>query len=63
MDRNEHEGHLPTKTEKQYLLQSAKAEDVEFSALEADVDDLEALSRSEKADRRQLKEILKDNRE
>ena len=61
MDRNEKKGQLPTKTEKQKLLQSAKAEDVEFAALKADMDDLEALSRGEGADRRQLKEILKDN--
>ena len=38
-------------------LQSAKAEDVEFSAMEADHDDVEALRRSEAADE-PLKKIL-----
>ena len=49
---------ISSKTEKMIALQSAKAEDVEFSAMEADHDDVEALRRSEAADERQLKKIL-----
>ncbi|MFF2909623.1 MULTISPECIES: YfhD family protein [Bacillales] len=48
-----------SKTEKQKMLYEAKAEDVEFSAAEADHDDLEAQERSLEADKRQLHEILK----
>ena len=48
-----------SKTEKMKLLYEAKAEDVEFSAAEADHDDLEALDRSQEADKRQLQKILK----
>lgn len=55
-------GKIADKTEKMIALQSAKAEDVEFSALEADIDDVEALRRSEAADKRQLREMF-DNHE
>ncbi|MNY60594.1 hypothetical protein D3C86_1971690 [compost metagenome] len=48
-----------SKTDKQKMLYEAKLEDVEFSAAEADHDDLEALDRSREADKRQLHEILK----
>jgi hypothetical protein len=48
-----------SKTDKQKMLYEAKAEDVEFSAAEADADDLEAMERSQEADKRQLHEIMK----
>lgn len=48
-----------SKTDKMKMLYEAKAEDVEFSAAEADQDDLEALDRSQEADKRQLHEIMK----
>lgn len=48
-----------TKTEKMKIMHSAKNEDVEFSAELADHDDVEALRRSEAADRRQER-ILTD---
>lgn len=51
---------LHTKTEKMKMLYEAKAEDVEFSAAEADRDDLEAQVRSQEADQRQLNEMLKE---
>ncbi|MGM1046597.1 MAG: YfhD family protein [Bacillota bacterium] len=51
-------GRIADKTEKLIEIQSAKAEDVEFSALEADQEDMEALRRSEAADKRQLKEMF-----
>lgn len=54
---------IPTKTEKMKLLYEAKAEDVEFSAAEADLDDLEALDRSQAADKRQLHEMLQEEEE
>jgi hypothetical protein len=57
MDREN--SNIFSKTEKLKMLYEAKAEDVEFSAAEADHDDLEALARSEEADKRQLHEILK----
>lgn len=44
-----------TKTEKIIELMSRKHEDVEFSALESDMEDVEALRRSEAADKRQIK--------
>lgn len=55
-------GKITDKTEKLIALQSAKAEDVEFSALEADAEDVKAIRRSEAADKRQLKEMF-DNHE
>lgn len=58
MMRRVKKGKISSKTEKMITLQSAKAEDVEFSAMEADHDDVEALRRSEAADERQLKKIL-----
>lgn len=48
-----------SKTEKMKMLYEAKAEDVEFSAAEADQDDIEAMARSREADKRQLDEIMK----
>lgn len=48
-----------SKTEKMKMLYEAKAEDVEFSAAEADQEDIEAMDRSRKADKRQLEEIMK----
>lgn len=48
-----------SKTDKMKMLYEAKAEDVEFSAAEADQDDLEAMDRSREADKRQLDEIMK----
>ncbi|MBW4080181.1 YfhD family protein [Paenibacillus sp. S150] len=41
------------------MLYEAKAEDVEYSAAEADTDDLEAQERSVEADKRQLHEMMK----
>ncbi|WNS43742.1 YfhD family protein [Paenibacillus sp. MMS20-IR301] len=57
MDREN--SRIFSKTEKMKLLYEAKAEDVEFSAAEADQDDIEAMDRSQEADKRQLQEILK----
>lgn len=51
---------IPSKTEKMKMLYEAKNEDVEFSAAEADMDDLEAQVRSQQADKRQLHEILQE---
>ncbi len=48
-----------SKTEKQKMLYEAKLEDVQFTAAEADQDDLEALDRAQEADKRQLNEIMK----
>lgn len=48
-----------SKTDKLKMLYEAKAEDVEFSAAEADHDDLEAMDRGQEADKRQLHEIMK----
>ncbi|WP_339219632.1 YfhD family protein [Paenibacillus sp. FSL H8-0332] len=48
-----------SKTEKMKMLYEAKAEDVEFSAAEADQEDVEAMDRSREADKRQLEEIMK----
>ncbi|WP_106768370.1 YfhD family protein [Paenibacillus faecalis] len=60
--RRKMKGRIADKTEKLRALQSAKAEDVEFSALEADRDDVEALRRSEAADKRQLREMFDHHR-
>lgn len=57
MDREN--SKIVSKTEKMKMLYEAKAEDVEFSAAEADQDDLEAMDRSREADKRQLAEIMK----
>ncbi|UQZ32961.1 YfhD family protein [Paenibacillus sp. PK3_47] len=57
MDREN--SNIFSKTEKQKMLYEAKAEDVEFSAAEADHDDLEAMDRAQEADKRQLHEIMK----
>lgn len=56
--RRKMKGRIADKTEKLIEIQSAKAEDVEFSALEADHDDVAALRRSEAADKRQLREMF-----
>ncbi|AKG35774.1 YfhD family protein [Paenibacillus durus] len=47
-----------SKNEKLKKLFEAKNEDVEFSAAEADRDDIKALDRAQEADRRQLHEII-----
>ncbi|PIH56757.1 YfhD family protein [Paenibacillus sp. LK1] len=57
MAEHERPGKILTKTEKMKRMQSAKNEDVEFSAEAADNEDIEALRRSEAADRRQGREI------
>lgn len=57
MDREN--SNIFSKTEKLKMLYEAKAEDVEFSAAEADHDDLEAMDRAQEADKRQLHEIMK----
>ncbi|MET3940683.1 hypothetical protein ABIC22_003495 [Paenibacillus sp. PvP094] len=57
MAEHERPGKILTKTEKMKRMQSAKNEDVEFSAEVADHDDVEALRRSEAADRRQGREL------
>ncbi|KAA9007671.1 YfhD family protein [Paenibacillus spiritus] len=54
---------VKTGTEKMKLLASARNEDVEFSAAEADRDDVEAMDRSAEADRRQLREMLREEQE
>jgi hypothetical protein len=57
MPRNKRFDKVLTKTEKIKRVQSAKNEDVEFSAEQADAQDLEAIRRSEVADRRQQRII------
>lgn len=57
MDREN--SKIYSKTEKLKMLYEAKNEDVEFSAAEADQEDVEAQARSQEADKRQLHEILK----
>jgi hypothetical protein len=57
MSRNKRKDTIMTKTEKTIELMSMKKEDVEFSALLADTDDVEALIRSEDADERQLQRM------
>lgn len=57
MAEHERPGKILTKTEKMKRMQSAKNEDVEFSAEGADHEDIEALRRSEAADRRQGREL------
>lgn len=67
MDENKGDGYgmdrensqIFSKTDKLKLLYEAKAEDVEFSAAEADLDDVEAQDRGQAADKRQLQKILK----
>ncbi|MBY9079467.1 YfhD family protein [Paenibacillus sp. HN-1] len=49
-----------SKNEKMKKLLGAKNEDVEFSGAEADADDMEAVARSQAADRRQLHEIIEE---
>ncbi|OMD30592.1 YfhD family protein [Paenibacillus odorifer] len=58
MDREN--SQIFSKTEKLKMLYEAKAEDVEFSAAEADLDDIEAQDRAQEADKRQLNEIMKN---
>ncbi|GAB6990683.1 YfhD family protein [Paenibacillus pini] len=50
-------GRIMSKTEKMKELASMKVEDVEFAALEADADDVEAIRRSEESDNRQLRKM------
>ena len=57
MSHNRRIDKVMTKTEKIKELQSSKLEDVEFSSIEADLEDIEALNRSAAADRRQSKEL------
>jgi hypothetical protein len=57
MSKNKRKDTIMTKTEKTIELMSMKKEDVEFSALLADTDDVEALIRSEDADKRQLQRM------
>ncbi|WP_042200950.1 YfhD family protein [Paenibacillus camerounensis] len=57
MDREN--SNIVSKTGKQKMLYEAKLEDVQFAAAEADHDDLEALGRSQEADKRQLNKIIK----
>jgi len=57
MDREN--SQIFSKTEKMKMLYEAKAEDVEFSAAEADLEDIEAQARALEADKRQLHEIMK----
>lgn len=57
MDREN--SQIFSKTEKMKLLYEAKVEDVEFSAAEADIEDIEAQARAQEADKRQLQKILK----
>lgn len=59
MVKDRENSQIFSKTEKMKMLYEAKAEDVEFSAAEADLEDLEAQARSEEADKRQLHEIIK----
>ncbi|ASR46688.1 YfhD family protein [Paenibacillus kribbensis] len=60
MPTNKRYDKVLTKTEKIKRAQSAKNEDVEFSAEQADAQDLEAIRRSEAADRRQER-IINDS--
>ncbi|AET61831.1 YfhD family protein [Paenibacillus terrae] len=60
MPTNKRFDKVLTKTEKIKRAQSAKNEDVEFSAEQADAQDLEAIRRSEVADRRQER-IINDS--
>lgn len=59
MVKDRENSQIFSKTDKMKMLYEAKAEDVEFSAAEADLEDLEAQARSEEADKRQLHEIMK----
>lgn len=60
MMRRVKKGKILSKTEKLLARETVQNEDVEFAAAEADADDAEALRRSEAADKRQLREILRD---
>ncbi|KJD46643.1 YfhD family protein [Paenibacillus sp. NRS-1782] len=60
MPTNKRFDKVLTKTEKIKRAQSAKNEDVEFSAEQADAQDLEAIRRGEVADRRQER-IINDS--
>ncbi|GIO55649.1 YfhD family protein [Paenibacillus cellulositrophicus] len=57
MASRDKKGKIMTKTEKIKELMSMKNEDVEFSGVLADADDVEALRRSEEADERQLRKM------
>ncbi|MDQ0493136.1 YfhD family protein [Paenibacillus brasilensis] len=60
MPTNKRFDKVLTKTEKIKRAQSVKNEDVEFSAEQADAQDLEAIRRAEVADRRQER-IINDS--
>ncbi|WP_226002813.1 YfhD family protein [Paenibacillus sp. BJ-4] len=60
MSKNKRFDKVLTKTEKIKRAQSVKNEDIEFSAEQADAQDLEAIRRAEVADRRQER-IINDN--
>lgn len=57
MASRDKKGRVMKKTEKIKELMSMKNEDVEFSGMEADTDDVEAIRRSEEADERQLRKM------
>lgn len=57
MDREN--SQIFSKTEKLKMLYEAKVEDVEFAAAEADLEDIEAQTRGQEADKRQLHKIMK----
>lgn len=59
MVKDRENSQIFSKTEKMKMLYEAKAEDVEFSAEEADLEDIEAQTRAQEADQRQLHEIMK----
>ncbi|MCJ8011438.1 YfhD family protein [Paenibacillus sp. KQZ6P-2] len=60
MVKRDKKGRIMTKTEKIKELMSMKNEDVEFSGVLADHDDVEAIRRSEAADERQLRQMERD---
>ncbi|WP_136607050.1 YfhD family protein [Paenibacillus dokdonensis] len=61
MASRDKKGRIMSKTEKIKKLMSMKNEDVEFSGVLADHEDVEALRRSEAADERQLRQMDDDS--
>ncbi|MWV45303.1 YfhD family protein [Paenibacillus sp. HJL G12] len=61
MANRDKKGRIMSKTEKTLKLMSMKNEDVEFSGVLADHDDVEAIRRSEAADERQLRQMDDDS--
>ncbi|WP_438346893.1 YfhD family protein [Paenibacillus sp. FA6] len=57
MTRSKRNNNIITKTGKTTELMSMKEEDVEFSSLDADTEDIEAQVRSKEADERQLQKM------